>query len=257
MYRALQYIRYLLIAKGIHRAHSAFIFDLFEEVLNEKKSFYCFEALEERRKKFRDSTEILEVEDFGAGSVYSNTKMRSVRSIALSALKRPKYARLLFRLIEHLKYKEVLELGTSLGITTAYLGFAVGDGKVETIEGSKSIYDLARMSCEEIGTTNITFHHSSFKKQLPSILERKVFDVIFIDGHHQGAALLDYVNLTKSHLREGGCFIIDDINWSKDMHSAWERLIAYDDFSLSLDFFEMGILFKRSGMVKQNHVLRY
>lgn len=257
MFRALQYFRYLLIAKGIHRAHSAFIFDLFENVLNEKKWFYCFELLEEQRNKLLHSSEVIEVEDFGAGSKYTSKNQRAVRSIAKSALKRPKYARLLFRLVTHLRYKEVLELGTSLGITTAYLAMAVGDGEVQTIEGSQSIHALAKQTGRYLDVENVTFYRSTFLDQLPSVLSGRTYDMIFIDGHHQGAALLNYVEMTKSHLKDGGCFVVDDINWSRDMQEAWQSLVKDDDFTLSLDFFEMGIVFKRLRMVKQHHVLRY
>lgn len=257
MFRALQYIRYLLIAKGIHRAHSAFIFDLFENVLNEEKSFYCFETIEDERKKLIKSSEVVEVEDFGAGSKYTSKKRRAIRSIATTALKRPKYARLLFRLIEHLNYREVLELGTSLGITTSYLAMATGEGRVETIEGSKIIHQIAKDIGSDLGVNNVGYHHATFTMQLPKLLDGRMYDLIFIDGHHQGDALLQYVEMTKNHLNEGGCFVIDDINWSSDMLAAWRELMSDDHFSLSMDFFEMGLLFKRAGMVKQDHVIRY
>jgi predicted O-methyltransferase YrrM len=257
VFRALQYIRYLLIAKGIHRAHSAFIFDLFENVLNEEKSFYCFETIEDERKKLIRSSEVVEVEDFGAGSKYTSNKRRAISSIATTALKRPKYARLIFRLITHLNYKEVLELGTSLGVTTSYLSMAVGGGRVETIEGSKIIHQFAKDLGSELGFSNVGYYHSTFTAQLPKLLEGRMYDLIFIDGHHQGDALLHYVEMTKNHLNEGGCFVIDDINWSSDMQATWRKLMSDDQFSLSLDFFEMGLLFKRSGMVKQDHVIRY
>jgi len=114
---------------------------------------------------------------------------------------------------------------------------AVGEGRVETIEGSKIIHQLAKDLGGKLGLKNVGYHHSVFTAQLPNLLDGRMYDLIFIDGHHQGDALLQYVELTKSHLNEGGCFVIDDINWSSDMQAAWRELMSDNHFSLSMDFF--------------------
>ena len=56
--------------------------------------------------------------DYGAGST-GNTS--TVSGIARRSLKRPKHARALAALAAHLPSQATLELGTSLGLTSAYL----------------------------------------------------------------------------------------------------------------------------------------
>ena len=257
MFRVIQYVKYLLNSRGIRGAHSAFIYDLFEHVLNEELTFYCFEDIEQARQKLMGSSEVLEVLDLGAGSKFERTSQRKVQRIAQTALKRPKYARLLFRLCHHLKYRKVLELGTSLGVTTAYLSHGVGSGVVHTVEGSEAIWQTAVDLGNDLNLRNVHYLNGAFLDVLPAILEKKNFDMIFIDGHHQGAALQEYVRIVQDHLNPEGCLVVDDINWSPDMQEAWKALIANPAFSLSLDFFEMGLLFKKEGMVKQHHFIKY
>ena len=77
---------------------------------------------------------VLQIEDFGAGSRTIKENTRTVATIAKSSLKPPKYSQLLFRIVDHYQPKNILELGTSLGLTTAYLAAAKSDAKVITME---------------------------------------------------------------------------------------------------------------------------
>src|SRR5206468_348581 len=117
---AARYLRFYLAAsngKG-HGMHSPFVFDFIVNVLNaeDKEPQPDIEAL--RRRLQGDQSQI-EVEDLGAGSrKHANT--RTIRDLALHSLKPPKLARLLYRAALHYRPASILELGTSLGLTTAY-----------------------------------------------------------------------------------------------------------------------------------------
>lgn len=256
MHRVVQYLRYLILSHGRHGVHSPFVYRLIEEVLNDSKCYYPFEALEAERSKLLQSREKIEVCDLGAGSHTKKDAVRGVSAIAASALKRPKYARLLFRLVNHLKYRDVLELGTSLGITTAYL--AATGARVVTLEGCKNIQRIAASSLENLElSSNVQCIEGAFEVGIHHPAVQAEFDLIFIDGHHIGSAMLAYYTELRKRLKPGGCVIIDDINWSKDMHSAWKNLLLTTDLNLRIDLFEMGILIDRPEMEAQTFTLRY
>lgn len=254
MQRALAYLRYRLRAKGIHRAHSPFLFGLFEEVFNDEKFYYAFDAIERERKRRWNDKRSIQIEDLGAGSRILKGQEREIASIARHSAKRPKYARMLFRLIQQQRHQRVLELGTSLGLTTAYLAAAANE--VISVEGSSALVDEAKGTLERT-KQSAEIVQMAFDDYLQTLDQTQKFDLIFIDGHHEGEALLNYFTQLKPYLSDEGCFVIDDINWSADMQRAWQALIKDVDFTMKLDLFELGLLFRREGMVPQYHQIRY
>jgi len=130
MYTSLQlaykYISYYLTAanaKG-HGVHSPFVFDFITKVLNDKAGYDDYNKVESLRKNSLMDKAILTIEDHGAGSSTSASKERSVSSIAKNAVKSKKYAQLLYRIAKYYQPDSIIELGTSLGITTSYLSLA-------------------------------------------------------------------------------------------------------------------------------------
>lgn len=253
MHRILSFAKYLISAKGVHGAHSDFVYKLFFDVFNDDKVFYAFSKIESKRAKLKKMSSVIEVVDFGAKGDGQTVTTRVVSQIAAKSLKHPRYARLLFRLVNFMNYTDILELGTSLGITTLYLSAAT-KGSVITIDASEAISKIASGLNEE--HRKINYRMNSFDKELPN-LKNQSFDFIFIDGDHKGESLLRYYELLRPRLKENGCIVVDDINWSPDMSAAWKQLCGKPDINLSLDLFELGILFSRPGMVKQHHVIRY
>src|SRR5687768_11992748 len=86
---ATKYIHYYLTAsngKG-HGIHSPFIFDFVVNVLNDDRHFYPYQTIEALRRQLLKDKTILDIEDFGAGSVSGKTKRRSIASIARNAAK--------------------------------------------------------------------------------------------------------------------------------------------------------------------------
>ena len=98
-----------------------------------------------RKQLLHDNT-IIEVEDFGAGSAVIPFKERKINAIAKSSLKNKKFAQLLFRIVKYYKPEIIIELGTSLGITTCYLACANKNAEVYTFEGSGKSRKLRRQN---------------------------------------------------------------------------------------------------------------
>lgn len=253
MHRILALLKYLIKARGVHGAHSDFVYKLFQEVFNDRKEFYAFAEIENQRKYLKGLDTEIGVVDFGAKGDGKSEIRKKVTQIAAKSLKHPRYARLLYRLVNHMKYESVLELGTSLGITTLYLSEAT-KGSVITVDASEPISKIARSLNKK--KRRIDYRVDTFDNELHK-LEGETFDFIFIDGDHKGESLIRYFNQLRPFLKEYGCIVVDDINWSQDMSSAWKKLCGNPSIDLSLDLFELGILFSRPGMKKQHHVIRY
>ncbi len=254
-----KYIRYYFTAsngKG-HGIHSPFVYDFVNKVLNSRQNNNSILKIEKLRNDLLSSNEIIVVEDFGAGSRKINDSKRLVRNIAKTSLKSKKYANLLFRIASYYKTENIIELGTSLGITTAYL--AASGNNVYTIEGSKEVAKIASSVFENIDIKNISLFVGKFEDQLPLVLSQiESVGLGYVDGDHRKIPTLNYFNLLKRKATENSIIIFDDIYWSKEMEEAWETIKADSHVTLTIDLFFIGIIFFRKDFkVKQDFTIRF
>ncbi len=258
---AYKYLRYYVSAnngKG-HGVHSPFVFDFIQHVLNDDRFFYAYQPIENLRKLMLVDSRVLSVEDFGAGSRVNKTHQRTVSSIAKSSLKPAKYGQLLFRIIDHYSPEYLLELGTSLGITSSYLAMANSSASLTTMEGSTAIASVAKENFQKLGIKNVRLIEGNFDHTLSAWLENKPkIDFAFIDGNHQYAPTVDYFKKILPLTDEYSILIFDDIHWSKGMEQAWNEIKQDSSVTLSIDLFFIGLVFFRKEFkVKQDLSIRF
>lgn len=227
-----------------HNVHSPFAYKLCEEVFYNSSVFYDFEFLKEiRNQLLKDETEI-EVDDFGAGSANFKGNKRLVKTIAAKGISSVKQCELLYRLINYLKPETIIELGTSLGLTSMYLSLSNSKAKVYTIEGSKELSDFAKLLSKNNNITNCTFINEKFDDALPRLLnELSSVDLLYVDGNHTYESTLNYFKTAKEKCSNDSVFIFDDIYWNKNMFKAWEEIKHDATVTLSIDAFYFGIVF--------------
>lgn len=243
---AKKYLHYYITAsngKG-HGIHSPFVFDFIKNVLRDKKQYDWYDIIETGRQRLLKQPAQIEVEDFGAGSAVIKTKMRIVADIATSSLKPKKYAQLLSRIVNHYKPVNIVELGTSFGITTSYLAAGNAGGKVYTVEGSAAIAEIAQKTFERTGFKNIELLAGNFNKVLPDLLTRlQSVDLAFVDGNHRKEPTLNYFKQLLAHSNHSAILIFDDIHWSADMEAAWAEIKQHPSVTLTVDLFFIGLVF--------------
>jgi predicted O-methyltransferase YrrM len=244
-------------ARGPHGVHSPFVYNLITRVLKSTYKVPHAEAIRRERKRLLNCSDELEVLDFGAGSRVHRGTNRKVREIARTALQPASHARVLALLALHAKAKNILEMGTSLGITTASIASALPDARIYTIEGCANISVQANHVWEQLGLTSIDLTTGSFSDVLDSVLNRMPsVDFVIIDGDHRGQACVEYLEMILPFTHENTVIVLDDIYWSSSMTGAWETIIQDSRFSLTLDFFDFGVLYQTAGRVKEHFVLK-
>lgn len=249
-----RYAQYFWRAKTIYDIHSPFVADLVNAILEDKRHFYAFSQIELLRDQLLQMRKKLNIEDHGAGSLVNKNQMRSVASIARHSAISPATGRQLFRLVNFCKPNSILELGTSLGISTLYLASGALHAKVITLEGCPDIARQAQHNFDVMNTQNITLREGIFEKLLPQALEGiKTLDFLFLDGDHRAGASLQYFEqcLPCAHARS--VFVIADIHWSDEMQQAWHQMRRHPRVSLSIDLFHIGILFFRTENRQPEH----
>ncbi len=265
MYSPLQlakkYLRYYFTAsngKG-HGIHSPFVFNFVTHVLNDKKKYACYDAIEAIRSKLKKDDATIEVEDFGAGSAVIKSNKRVIKAIAKTSLKQPKYAQLLFRMVQYYQPKNILELGTSLGVTTAYLASGNAAAKVFTCEGAAKIALIAQNNFTQLAIKNIELITGDFAKTLPPLLNTTgTIYFAFVDGNHRKEPTLQYFQQLLDHANDNTILVFDDIHWSAGMEAAWSAIEQHPQVTLTIDLFFIGIVYLNKEIkVKQHFTIRY
>lgn len=257
---AKKYFHYYLNAsngKG-HGIHSPFVFDFIKNVLNDKKVYECYVPIEKLRKELLQDKRVIEVEDFGAGSLAVPSRQKKVSDITKSFLKSKKLAQLLFRIAIYYKPKTIIELGTSLGITSAYLA-ANKTSEVITLEGSKNVAVIAENNFKKQGLQNIKIVQGNFDDTLPQLLSQvKNIDLAFVDGNHRKTPTLSYFQQFLQKSTDESIFIFDDIHWSTEMEEAWKEIQQHPMVTLTIDLFFIGLVFfNKDFKAKQHFIIRF
>ena len=250
--RIRKYIQHFFTAQHTYgfRIHSPYIFNFTKYVIYEKNPYYIFSAIEKRREKLISDKRIIQVEDFGTGK----SGKKKVSDIAKKSLKSAKYSQLLFRIAKEIQAQSVLELGTSLGITTAYLASANSNSKCVTMEGSTEIAKIASETFRCLNISNTEIIVGDINRNLSSAIDRlDKLDIVFIDANHTSKAVLSYFEQCLKKAHDNTILIVDDIYWSEDMEYAWETIKENKQVTATIDLFQLGIVFFNKELHKKHY----
>lgn len=241
--------------------HSPYLFEFVRFVLRDRNTYYCFADIERRREMLWSCADTLDVVDFGSqGSPEGTHVPRRVCDIARNHLESPQVGQALFRLVNWLgahekRPLEILELGTSLGITTAYLAAANSRNRVMTMEGSGAVLKVAQGVWKALKLENIEWVEGNVDDTL-LIHARERLDVAYVDANHTYEATLRYVNALLPRMNEKGVIVLDDIHYSEQMEQVWKELKDDKRVTTSMDLYHVGLLFVDPHYLKRHYIIR-
>ena len=251
-------LKYYWEAKTIYSAHSPFIYQFMKEVMGKRGESTIFNRIESKRSEMIRSKSAIPFLEYGAGSAAGgNTSTRRITDIAKNSLSGKWQCSIMHNLVKQYNSNNILEIGTSLGISTAYLSAANLNAKIITLEGNPDSARIAKGIWQDLGLGSIDVREGEFGSTISAATDEfDVIDLAFLDGNHRKQATIDYFNLLKPKATQKSVFVIDDIYWSKGMHEAWNEIIQDESVAFSIDLFRMGIVFfDRSVMPKQHFKL--
>lgn len=254
---AKDYLLHRLKAKTRHGIHSPFVYRLVDKVIYDFEARKVYTDIENLRQQLLIDNRIITITDLGAGSHVNNNLSKRIDDIAKSALKPPKLAQLLYRLVADLKPANIIELGTCLGITTLYLQNAESKAKVYTLEGCPETANIAKETFNNGGINNVELITGNFDHTLPGVINQlSTLDFVFVDGNHQKDATLKYFEWCLPKVHENTMLIFDDIYWSKGMKEAWTEIKAHPQVTVTIDLFWIGLVFFKRGQVKEDFLIK-
>lgn len=253
-------IHYYLSATSRFNLHSPFLHKLSEHVLQPARKASDSLVLQAFRKQLYQDPQRYQKQELGAKPDQKKavTVAKAARKISIPK----KYGRLLNYLTSWFSSQEVLELGTGLGMGTAYLmeGLARnGRGQLTTLEGCATTLQIAQTHWQRLPRNwpSPKCYEGTIADTLPPYLKTHQPDLIFLDAHHEKEAVLHYSSLLIPAMAPNGVIVLDDIHWSSDMAKAWTRLIADERIRMSVDLFRLGLAFTDPGLSPVHLKLRF
>ena len=165
---------------------------------------------------------------------YAYATLRKKRFSAYLPHYRRKVNRLLFRLVNHLQPRSLIEVGVGNGSSVSYMRAARHAMPSYTIKG-KDAEKTCRKLAEDIRTLggvdllhigHTPCYREVFEQALPFVSERS-------------------------------CFIIGHIHRSKEMKDWWKQVQADERVSLTFDLYDIGLVFFDKKRIKQNYIVNF
>ena len=282
LYRMVSWVKHQLTARntGGHGVHSPYLFEWVRMVMSDKNSYYAWRKIEECRNKMLSDNREVEFVDYGSGRVQGESGQvktgsgdwRKVSDIAKSSLAKKKYAQMLARLVHWLgtsyslenssetacglefRGLNIVELGTSLGVTTAYLAAVDSRNKVVTYEGCPAVAKIAQANWKSLGINNIECKVGEIDvEKLDKELER--VDVAFVDANHTYASTRAYINILFGKMHAKSVLVLDDIHHSAEMERAWREICDDERVTSTMDLYQMGLVFFDKHYWKRHYVM--
>ena len=238
-YKQLQFYRKALNGKG-HGIHSPFVYTFTTEVLNNDRLFYAYDEIGFLKKKLlKDKTKI-----------HYNGKGISIGALATQSLP-DKYNQLLFRVVSYYKPKNIFEIGTSLGLSTAYLASPDTNIKVHSTEENKELTAVAAQNIKELSLTNI-----HFKTSLQSISDQtgnleQQYGLIFINKTNEDIFQVFLKLFTL--INENTIVVFRDINKDLETSKSWDSIKTHAATMISIELFQLSLVFFRKEQLKKQH----
>jgi len=248
-------------ATRIDVLHSPFVFDLFNACIKRTNSNTDFTLIESLRKKLKNDNRIITQNDFGANQ---SVRKKSVKYFAKQHAKPARIAQIIYQIIKHYQYKNIIELGTSLGLSGSYQAaalrknFKTDEVHFSTIEGADEIAKVASENFSSLELEKYIHQYTGkFDDVLPGVLKKyDTIDMAFIDGNHRYEPTINYFKQFLPLVKNDSILIFDDIYWSQEMTNAWEEIKQNDKVTVTVDLFFLGLVFFRKEQTKEHFKLR-
>ena len=279
-FRIITYLTHYLSAwnTGGEGIHSPYLFYLVRMLMYDENKYYVWDAIEQQRRTLLSDNHCITVTDYGTG--HMRKAQRTVAHIARTSLENARIAQLLFRWIVFLSHQaqrplHILELGTSLGITTAYLATANSRNQIVTLEGSPETLHIAQKIWKDLHIKNIQSVEGNIDDLLSPLAQRSSttasdasnftedlpllhpLDMVFFDANHTYDATLRYWNTLLPYHHDKSVFVLDDIHLSPQMQAAWQAIQRHPAVTSTFDLYRIGVVFFDPHFLHKHYRLRY
>ncbi len=238
LYRRIRY------RKG-HGVHSPFAFDFITNVIEEKLPYYIFEDIEKRRAELLYCKDVIEFL-----SSKGNLKKKTVAEVTSREIQSAKYGALLFRLVNFLQCKSILQVGASTGIMTLYLSSSSKDLRCVVLEDRAELIPVIQKQCKSLNINNVQIESGEYVNSLEKVLEKQdYFDLVFLNT-------IRNPELTKNILDrriKTRLLVVDNIRKNKKSKALWQMVTDNPHARITIDLYYLGIALFEEKFYKKHY----
>lgn len=239
-----RYLQYLIRSK--HRkgfgVHSPFMFYFITKVIEEKLPFYRFAQLRSLRRILAKSTKEV-----------SGKRMSAWVKEEMSEA----YLQMLFRFVHALKPNTMVEMGTSIGLTSAYLATPNTKARLLTVGNDAELMKLAAMNLQKVGADHVQLFESGWNEAKNVWREVDCCDFLFFSSKFPAEYVRDVWDQGASKMTDAAVVVMADIYRDKERMDVWQELQKCEKVRVCLDLHHYGLLFFDEKLQRESYNLFY
>jgi predicted O-methyltransferase YrrM len=221
------------------------MFRLITEVIGERRLYYRYEDIELIRQELLLKEDTIALpSDGGTDAIAKVVEREGIR---------PKRGALLFRLTNYFQPERILQIGTTMGLSTLYLSSYKPGLTCVSLETVPEYTPISRWVYEKGARTAIDLRAGDCRTTLPPALERlgKVDFVYFNIWKEMFPLWLFDACLKYAH--DETVFVFEGVRANKQMRIFWATVCEHPRISASIDLYSAGIVLFNKNLHKQNY----
>ncbi|WP_162984974.1 O-methyltransferase [Mesonia aquimarina] len=240
-------------ATNQHGVHSPFVYQLVTECFYNRKNRPNYKKISAYRKDLFQQKEQISIRPncstFFKAKTYSLSKLAKIHG---TSWKRSKF---LNRLTDYLNFKDIIEIGTLVGIRTSCFA-AQEKCSIITIDNCSETQKVAEKNLQKHNFKNINFINDDFINGFKKCDLEKV-DCIYLSNTRRQDLTLQLFEEVLKKVHNNSVIIIEDIHWSKEINAAWEKIKKNKQVKVTVDTFYLGLIFFRKEQAKEHFKIRF
>jgi predicted O-methyltransferase YrrM len=244
----LDYAKYCFDAKNRHGLHSPFVYRLVDEVIYDfslKSDYYQLAHL--RQQVLHDRGSFVMKDHRMAVKAFQKKEGKSLHAMQL-----------IYRLANYFSFSRLIELGSSMGIDTAYLAKAVPQAKIMSIGHDAYTASITSENLTKQAIKNVELLMGNSRRVLSrAIADLSSVDFLLINRGNRKDVMLDCFDLCLPKLKETSVVVVDAIYQNKEMKAYWQQIKAHPQVTVTLDLFQMGLAFVRPQQAEEHFKIRF
>jgi len=215
-------------------------------VIEERCSYYSFTEIELIRKQLlQDTTPI----NYRKGKRKAYTVARAARDEAIT----PKQGALLFRLGNYFKVKNILQIGSSVGLSTLYLTSYSSQVNCIALEDRPGLAEVARTVYRK-RTSAIDLRVGKFEETLSIALQdMDKPDLVYFNINSPQDDIMGLFKQCAGSADSHSIFVVHGIKSNRNMRQCWKSMCTDPKVRVSMDLYHIGILFFNKKLYPQQY----